>query len=170
MLFFSFFMVYKIMVPYSEWHVKSNELQYYYLHFQNKELMLPSSSSYCLLQDRPLNRETSCWGKEEWLFQKASRRRRWTSVPKNPLTWVRIQASFILKGEGRGWLLQTSWCRWNPLFLHPPTQVRSWCSCKPPTRQMLFSVLQLFISIWMEKCYAFKGQSLENGFPIYFRL
>ena len=28
---------------------------------------------------------------------------------------------------------------------------------------MLFSVLQLFISIRMEKCYSLKGQSLENG-------
>ena len=28
---------------------------------------------------------------------------------------------------------------------------------------MLFSVLQLFISIWMEKCYTFKGQSLDSG-------
>ena len=131
--------------------------------------MLLRPSPYCWPHDRPRNRETSCWGKEEWLFQKASRRRRWTSVPKNPLTWVRIQASFILKGEGCGWLLQTSWCQ-NPLFLHLSMQVRSWCSCKPPTRQTLFSVQQLFISIWMEKCYTFKGQSLENGFPIYFRL
>ena len=36
-------------------------------------------------------------------------------------------------------------------------------SYKSPIRQMLFTVLQLFISIWMGKCYTFKGQSLENG-------
>ena len=49
---------------------------------------------------------------------KASRLRRWTVVPKNHLTQVRIQAAFILKGErGCGWLLQTSWGQ-NPLFLH----------------------------------------------------
>ena len=36
-------------------------------------------------------------------------------------------------------------------------------SCKSPTGQMLFTVMQLFISIWMGKCYTFKGQSLENG-------
>ena len=28
---------------------------------------------------------------------------------------------------------------------------------------MLFSVLKLFISIWVENCYTFKGQSFENG-------
>ena len=26
-------------------------------------LRLPSPSSYCLLHDRPINRETSCWGR-----------------------------------------------------------------------------------------------------------
>ena len=31
------------------------------------------------------------------------------------------------------------------------------------TRQLLFSVLQLFVSMRMGKCYTFKGQSLENG-------
>ena len=36
-------------------------------------------------------------------------------------------------------------------------------SYKSPIRQMLFTVLQLFIFIWMGKCYTFKGQSLENG-------
>ena len=51
----------------------------------------------------------------------------------------------ILKGRGCGWLLQTSWCR------------------NPATKQLLFSVLQLFMSMRMGKCYTFKGQSLENG-------
>ena len=48
--------------------------------------------------------------------------------------------------EGHGELLQTSWC-WNPLFLQLSMQVRSQRSCKLPARQMLFSVLQIFISI-----------------------
>lgn len=39
-----------------------------------------------------------------------------------------------------------AWCR-NPLFLQLSTDVRSGCSCKPLTRQMLASVLQQFISI-----------------------
>ena len=42
-------------------------------------------------------------------IQKASKPRRWwTSVPKNHLTQVRIQASFILKGEGCKVLVQVS--------------------------------------------------------------
>lgn len=41
-------------------------------------------------------------------IQKVSRLRSWgTSVPKNHLTRIRIQASFILKGDGCSWLLQT---------------------------------------------------------------
>ena len=34
---------------------------------------------------------------------------------------------------------------------------------------MLFSVLQLFISVLMEKWYTFKGQSLENGLACIFQ-
>ena len=49
------------------------------------------------------------------------------------------------------------------------------CSCSPPCRSgqdvlvilwkkpMLFSVLQLSISLWTEICYTLKDQSLENG-------
>ena len=67
----------------------------------------------------------------------------------------------IFKGEvdGRGWLLQTSWCR-KPLTI----QVRSWCSCIPPTKQNVFLCSANFlICVWMEKCYTLEGQSLENG-------
>ena len=61
---------------------------------------------------------------------------------------------------GCGRLLQTSWYQ-NPLVLHTSTNVLSPCSCKPPTRQLLLSVLQLFISIWMENCYTIKGKAWE---------
>ena len=40
---------------------------------------------------------------------------------------------------------------------------RSQCYCKPLIRQTLFSVMQLFISVWMERCYTLEGQSLGNG-------
>ena len=43
------------------------------------------------------------------------------------------------------------------------------CSCKPSTRQIVLSVLQCFISIWMKKRYTFKGQSLENGLSCLFQ-
>ena len=34
---------------------------------------------------------------------------------------------------------------------------------------MLFSVLQRFISVWMEECYTLKDQSLENGVSCIFQ-
>ena len=58
---------------------------------------------------------------------------------------------------------------WNPLSLQLSTAVRSRYSCKPPTRKTLFSLLKLFISIWMEKGYTFKDQSLENRFLCIFQ-
>ena len=84
-------------------------------------------------------------------------------------------SSTVMKGEVCRWLVQTS----NFLVLesfalvavHVALVTRS---CKPPTKQMLFSVLQVFLN---EKCYTFKGQtweqSLENGLSCdhaYFRL
>ena len=62
--------------------------------------LIPSPSSCCLLHNRPINWEMTCWGRNRNLICKASRPRRWwTRVPKNHLPWVRIQASFILKEE-----------------------------------------------------------------------
>ena len=54
----------------------------------------------------------------------ADQERQWTSVPKNHRSGVRIQAAFMLKKEGCGWLLQTSWCL-NPLFLQLFTKVKT---------------------------------------------
>lgn len=86
------------------------------------------------------------------------------SYPKEPSTWVRIQACTL-----EVWLSVASFLYWNPLFLQLFTYVRLPCSCKPPARQILFSVLRFFISLWMEKCYPFKGQSLENGLSCLFQ-
>ena len=49
-------------------------------------------------------------------------------------------------------------------------QVWSQCPYKPLTRQLLFSVLQLFISIRMEECYTFKVRVLRMDSHDYFRL
>ena len=51
-------------------------------------------------------------------------------------------------------------------FVHKG-QVR--CSCKLQTKQMLLSVVQLFISLRMEKCYTLKGQSLETRLSCIFQ-
>ena len=50
-----------------------------------------------------------------------------------------------------------------------PMWAWSWCSCEPSTRETLFCVLQLLISVWMEKCHTLKGQSLENGLSCIFQ-
>ena len=78
---------------------------------------------------------------------KASRLRRCqTSVPKNHLTPVRVEASFILK-RGGGWLVITNFLVQESFVFTAIRVCQVRCSYKPPTRQMLFSVLQLFISM-----------------------
>ena len=63
-----------------------------------------SPISYCLPYDRPINRETSCWGKGLTTFfgKPADRWRWWTSVPKNHPARVRIQASWCPNPLGLG--------------------------------------------------------------------
>ena len=73
------------------------------------------------------------------------------------------------KRRGYDWLSQTSLCQ-NSLFLQLYMSAWTQYTYKSPRRQILFSVLQLFISIWMGNCYTFKGQSLEKGYTVYFRL
>ena len=64
----------------------------------SRKLLLLSPSSYCLLSDRPINQGVRARNSD--FNRKASRQRKWqASVLKN-LTQVRVQASFILKGEG----------------------------------------------------------------------
>ena len=58
--------------------------------------LLLSPSLFCL----PINWETICWCKEQQLYSESQQTKRgWTHVPKNHLAWVRISASFKLKGE-----------------------------------------------------------------------
>lgn len=109
-------------------------------------------------------REESLWGGianrvRVRVTQKASRQRRWgSSVPKTILPKLGF---FYTKSGGGLAFWQTSWCQ-NPLFLSLSMWVWSPCSQRPLTRQMSFSALRFFISIRIEKCSTFKGQSLEN--------
>ena len=134
---------------------------------------LPNASLCAQRTVRPNNTKTAEYGAEKGLLQGHARRRGGGGVahaPKNPKLPKGFQQS-IFKGqvrEGRGRLWQNSWCL-NPLFLQLFMQVRSQCSCKPPTRQMLFPVLQLCISLGMEKCYTLKGHSLENELSCIFQ-
>lgn len=46
---------------------------------------------------KPQNQDTGYYGNEQWLYLKSQQIRRWwTTVAKNPLAQVRIQASFTL--------------------------------------------------------------------------
>lgn len=58
-----------------------------------------SPRSHCWPHYRSLNWETNCWGKEWWLCSRVCRPRLLMHIPKSHLAWVRLQASFILKGE-----------------------------------------------------------------------
>ena len=71
---------------------------------------------------------------------------------KTILSKLEFRVLLYWKGKGYGWLLQTSWCC-NPLFLQLSCKVRSCllCSCKPPIRQLLFSVLKHFNLCMNEK-------------------
>ena len=126
-------------------------------------------------QDRPSEIQSVGARNSNFIWKVSRLLRSWqTSVPKNRFTQVRIQACFILKGE-IVWLFVA-----NLLVQSDPWgEVIILCSysytCrsghdvsgKPPTRQMLFSVLQLYISIWMKSVTPLKvkpgKQSLEKG-------
>ena len=101
-------------------------------------------------------------GAEKGLLQKVHGEHTGGSCPSKPWTPQRVLAKCKVR-ERCGWLLQTSWYG-NPLFSQLSMWAWSWCSCKSPTRQMFFSVLQLFTSIWMKKCY-----TLENGLSCIFQ-
>ena len=59
------------------------------------------SKMYCLRHGRPVLQEMGCGGRNSSCIQKAGRpRRRWTHVPKNRLTCVRIPAPFTPQGQG----------------------------------------------------------------------
>ena len=112
-----------------------------------KATVLPSLSSYCSPHNRPINRKTNCWGQGiETLFGKPADREVVNECPREPSYQVRIWASFILKVE-RVWLLGANFFVSEFFVLAAVTQIRSQCLHKSPARQMLFSVLQLFISI-----------------------
>ena len=64
-------------------------------------LMLWSLSLYCSPHNRPNLERWVLEARNNDLIRKASRWRRWWArAPKNHLAWFRIQAPFILKGEG----------------------------------------------------------------------
>ena len=105
----------------------------------------------------------------------------WSQEKRKVYSWPRKQTGgqcpTLLEGfqqssfqgkvrEGHGQFLQTSWCQ-DPLSLQLSTEVRSECSCKPSIKQMLFSILQCFVSIRKD---FLRIKALRIGYPIYFML
>ena len=125
-------------------------------------LLLPSPTSYCSLHNRSINQETSCWGNNR---KPAVQEDGGPSVAMNRHTWVRIQTSFILKGEGV-WLVVANTHKNFSGILYS-------CNCPHrsghtipinPQQDKCYSLFCNFlIAILMGKCYTLKGQSLENG-------
>ena len=89
-------------------------------------------------------------------------------VPKNRLPQVRIEIHFILKGEGMGVALHTSWCR-NPFFLQPtlcitgqgvPVGLQQNCYCLFSNFLSLYDrdsvILWTFRTLTMEYCVFFR--------------
>ena len=73
------------------------------------------------------------------------------------------QSIFKGKVRERVWLFVANLLILESFTVQLSMGAMSLFSSKPPTGQVLFSVFQLFIFIGREKCYTFKGQSLENG-------
>ena len=139
--------------------------------------MLRSPSLYCSPCNRPANQETSCWDKEEWIYSESQETKK-SSVPKNQLTRVRIQASCILKGEGGG-----GGCGGEEVAgCCKLLGAGILCSCSCPCR----SGHDVPINLPRDKCYSLfcnfsclyewksatplKVRALRMGYPVYFRL
>lgn len=124
-------------------------------------VLLPSSSSYCLLHNWPVS-----WGpemgKEQRLDSEAVRPRRWqTNVPKNRLTSGETSGLLCAKGkglrEGWGWNGKGGWQTfWSHLaFREDDISLFFCCSCRldhktPAKRQAVsssfhFTLLSLLI-------------------------
>ena len=128
--------------------------------------ILVSKPKLVLLTDhRSVNQEVNCWGKKLWLLGMPADGKDGRLV-SNLLTQVRIQASFILKGEGV-WLIIAD------------LGVRILCSCTGPRtghdvpvnlQQRNVSLCSATFNLYVNgKLLYFSGQSLENGLSCIFQ-
>ena len=119
-----------------------------------------TKSKLLLLTTWQANKSSIIGARNRNFILKANRPRRWwTSVPKNHLTRVRIQASFILTIR-RGSVI--GYCKLLGILCSCCTQIRSLHSCEPPARLMLFSVLHVFYLYVNGSVIPLNGPSLEN--------
>lgn len=113
-------------------------------------LLLPGASSYCSPQDRPGNWERSCWGREGTLFVKPED---WED-DEPVLKSLSPKLGFgLLLYQKEGSRLVIANLLVPESFVLAAVGVGQVTVFLKPSRQLLFSALQLCISIWMEKCY-----------------
>ena len=106
---------------------------------QNSQVMLRSASSYCLPHDKPINRETSCWGKEQGLYQESQQTKKMVEqCPKEPSCLSQNSGLFYTK-KGEDVVVC---CK---LF-----GVRILCSCSCPGR----SGCDVPLKLQQDKCYS----------------
>ena len=124
---------------------------------ENQQHMLPSPSSYCSLHDRPINQ--NYWGKKQKLYFESQQTKKMVDqCPKEPSYPSQNSGFFYTTRRGS----VVGYCKLLGILCSCCTQVRSLHSCESPTRQMLFSVLQVFYLYVNESVIPLNGQSLEN--------
>ena len=101
------------------------------------------------------NRNAGVWSKERLIA--GSFKERSGLYPPNP--WSVSAKHLSRPGEGAVWLVVANFLVLESFVFEAIH------TGKPPTRKMSFSILQLFISMLMGKCYPLKGQSLKNEIP-----
>ena len=110
------------------------------------------------------------WSLEERkVYWRAMQGDKWLVIPTSLKYPKHLEPKFqsIFKGkvrEGSGWLLQNSW--WGNPFLQLSTEVRSGCSCKPPTRYMLHFSKELKQRIWGKSLHMGEGSCMVTCWPI----
>ena len=130
-----------------------------------KFLVLQSLSSYCLMHDRTVSQERSCWGKEQQIYSESQQLKKMVDqCPKEQFYPYQKSGFFYTKREGG----MVCCCKLSdariPLFLQLFTQV--WSQSSYFQQNKYYS---LFCKFLIEKCYIFKGQNLENGLSCIFQ-
>ena len=133
--------------------------------------LLQSPGLYCFLHDRLTNQERSCSYKEQQLYLESQETEKMVDYcPKEPCYQSQNSGSFYAKSVGS----VVHCCKLLGVGVlcscSHPLGVRSQNSRKPLIRLFFAVILQLFIFIQMEKCYTFKGQSLQNVLSYIFQI
>ena len=117
-----------------------------YLISTTWRILLSNPSSYCSPHDRPINWETSCWGKGEWLYSESLKTERIVdSCPKEPYCLSYYSGFFYTKIRGSKvkyfLVLIGLWKKYVNFFL--PAVIHKWALSGPFlwAKQRYFSLM-----------------------------